>query len=250
MSDPLDPLFSEEPEDLIEQPEAATDEPVADDTPAPEPAPVVEPVAAQPSQGKGDTAAPPAAQEDRNQSIPITALLDEREKRKRYEQEAQDLRRKLQEFEARSKPQPDFYDDPQGALQRQQEQFQTLLAKDRVQRSHFMAVQEHGPEFVQEVIDFYNDPRHMPKSHEFLAHPFPMQEAIKYFRQQKALAEIGDDPAAYRERLRQELMAEMQASAPQPVQPTKPPTPPRSMAASPSAQPVRSNPLPVDPLFD
>lgn len=231
MRDPLNTVFDEQPEeDTVEAP---SEQPEEAESASPEPLDAApEPDAS--DAGKGEPAAPPAASEERQQSIPITALLDERDKRKRLEQEATTLRARLQEIEARNAPKPDFYDDPQAALMHQQQHFQQLLAADRVQRSHFMAVQEHGPEFVQEVIDFFNDPKHMPKSHEFLGHPFPMQEAIRYYRQQRAVAEIGEDPAAYRERIRQELLAEMQ-QAPAGIAPTKPQTPPRSMATAPAS---------------
>lgn len=248
MRDPLDQLFDETPEEDVTPEETPEDE-------APEPEPTagaVEAEPAQPSEGKGEkTDEPPASTEEKApQMIPIAAHLDEREKRQRAEQKLAELERWRAQIQAQqSQQKPDFFDNPEAVLQQQQRQFQEMLIQDRVQRSAAMVEQEHGKEFVQEVIDFFNNPKHMAKSHEFLSHPFPMQEAVKYYRQQQVLAEIGDDPTAYRERLKAEWLAEMQAQQPAPVQPQRPATPPRSMASAPAASGGKSV-MPVDPLFD
>jgi hypothetical protein len=253
MSDPLTTLFDDEPiedeateaqvEDVTEtEQEPGTGEDAAEAAPeSPEP----------PAVGKGEKkAAPPAEVDAKGQTIPITALLDEREKRQKAEREAEELRRWRADMESRqSKEKPDFFDNPEAALQQQEQRFQQMLVQDRVQRSVAMAEQEHGKEFVAEVVEFFNDPKHMPKSHEFLRHPFPMMEAIRYYRQQQALAEIGDDPASYRERVKAEILAEMQAQ-PAAVQPQRPATPPRSLASAPSVGDAnKAAPSGFDALF-
>ena len=59
-----------------------------------------EPPAPEPEASKGEpVAAPPAAVEE-PKHIPITALLDERERRQQAAREAEDLRKKLAEMEA------------------------------------------------------------------------------------------------------------------------------------------------------
>ena len=57
-------------------------------------------------EGQGeDTAAPPAAQEP-HKDVPLTALLDEREKRQQAAREADELRRELAALRAQAQPQP------------------------------------------------------------------------------------------------------------------------------------------------
>lgn len=222
MSDDLDAMFDHEqptPEELVEQS-----------------APEVESKGEEPP--VTPDAAPPAAQEERHQHVPITALLDERDKRKAAQHELEELRRWKAEQEARThQPPPDFYENPEARLQMEREAIQRALVADRVERSRHLAVREHGQAFVEEVVNFFNDPKHAPKSHEFLGHPFPMEAAITYYRQQKALTEMGDDPAAYRERLREELRQELLQQA----QPAPKPNIPPSMASAPSAGSTGNN---------
>lgn len=253
MKDPLNNLFNDEPtedeaaesqvEDVTEsEQEPDTGESAAEAAPESQDPPAV---------GKGENeAAPPAEVDAKGQTIPISALLDERDKRQKAEREAEELRRWRADMESRqAKEKPDFFDNPEAALQQQEQRFQQMLVQDRVQRSAAMAEQEHGKEFVAEVVEFFNDPKHMPKSHEFLNHPFPMMKAIEYYRQQQALAEIGDDPTTYRERVKAELLAEMQAQ-PAPVQTQRPATPPRSLASAPSVGDAnKAAPSGFDALF-
>jgi hypothetical protein len=221
-STPFDAIFDEPTE---EQPE-----PEALDQEAPEPEPEPEP-----EEGKGEPPAPPAEpKDDHHRAVPITALLDEREKRQALERELADLRRQVQPKE---KPK-DFFEDPDAVLASERQRYQQMLMADRVQRSAYTAEREFGKETVAEVIEFFNDPKHAAKSHEFLNHPDPIRAAKEYVDQQRAMAEIGNDPAAYRarieEEIRQRVLAEMQgkpASQPSPA----PKAPPRSMASAPAA---------------
>ena len=212
MSDDVLNIFDEEPE--AELPEAAPAEP-------------------EQTEGKGeDTAAPPAAQEDNSRFVPISALLDEREKRQKAAQELEELRRWRAEVEARSrKPPPDLLEDPEARLAMERQQIAELIVQDRVERSRFLAAEKYGAEMVDEVTRFFDNPALHAKSAEFLSHPFPMEAAIAFYRQQKALAEIGDDPVSYRNRLEQELREKLMAEMAKPSRPS-PNAPPPSIAGT------------------
>jgi hypothetical protein len=224
MSDPLDELFSETPE-------AA-----ALETPAPEPVAPVEPAAADP--GKGEPpAAPPAAPDDRDQRIPITALLDEREKRQAAERRAQEIERRLAEIEAQKAPKPDFYDNPEAVIAAERAQVQQMLFNERLNMSEMVERQRHGDELVGKATEAFMAAagQNPALAMELQRQSNPYGFVVSWHKKQQALAEIGDDPAAYRERLREQLRAEMMAqplapAAPAQVQP-KPTPPPRSMAA-------------------
>lgn len=191
-------------------------------------------------------AATPAEPEPEPRHIPITALLDERDKRQRIEREAEELRQRIAAIEARNaKPAPqlpDLIEDPEGRLQAERQQMQQLVVQDRLQRSRYYAEKQHGAEFVNEVVAFFNDPAHVAKTHEFLSHPDPMDAAIAYYQRQKAMQEIGPDPAAYRSKLEAEIREKLMAEMAQGVQP-KPTAPPQSLASAAAAGGDKSAPV-------
>jgi len=198
-------------------------------------------------EGQGeDTAAPPAAQEP-HKDVPLTALLDEREKRQQAAREADELRRELAALRAQAHPQPrpiDVIEDPEGFARQQQQALQTAIMQDRYERSRYVAEKTHGKDKVQEVIAFFNDPQHSPKSLEFIRHPDPFTAAFEYYQEQQEVAKVrgagGLD--AIRQQLeaeiREKLLAEMQsASAP------KPATPPPSLASAASSGAAKAPPI-------
>lgn len=195
------------------------------DEPAPETAP--EPEQAQGEPAPQEQAAPPAAVEE-PKHIPIAALLDERDKRKAKEQEADELRRKLAEYEAKAQPKPDFYSDPEAALAAAQQAAVAAALNTKLETSRFLAEKEFGSDLVNEAYAFFDQNPHL--SHALVNSPSPFHEAVKTYQRHKMLSEIGDDPASYRARIEAEvkdrLMAEMQAQP-------KPAAPPPSMAAAP-----------------
>lgn len=204
--------------------EDVTDAPLAVETPpeVPTEAPAPAPETGEP------LAAPPAAESKVEHSAPLTALLDEREKRQKAEREAEDLRRWKAEREAREReaaekaPKPDFFEDPEAAVQRQ-------VTAVRLGQSRFFAEREFGAETIAQVNAWLDT---LPDTgSQFLRHPSPWHAAAEAYRRHKSLSVIGDDPekwiAAERERIRAELLKEAPSSAPTP--------PPASMASAPSA---------------
>lgn len=216
----LDETQDEAPAEQPE-PEAAKPEQEA-------PAPEVVDEDAEPSTGE-DEVAPPAAEDEDKRSIPVTALLDEREKRQKAERELEQMRawRAQQEQAARQQqqPKPDFYDNPEAAISQH-------VTKVKLDQSRFLAEREFGADVVKEAVEFFNDPQHQAASHQMLNHPSPFHAAVDYVKRQRFLAEVGTDPdkwrEAERERIRQEIMAQSQPSKAQAA-------PPPSMARAPSA---------------
>lgn len=204
-----------------------------------------------------EEAGPPPAQEERHQNIPVTALLDEREKRQAAERRAEDAARRLQQIEQQvraaqqQKPKPDWFEDPQAAAQYQQQFFEAQLQRQALAQSRFMAEREFGQEAVAEVISYFD--RRPELSAQFLSEPSPFHAAVDFYNRQKLLDDIGADPAAYRDRLREELRKELVAEMAT-AQPSKPKAPPPSMAKAPSAggpTPVRVEAPPdLDGLFN
>lgn len=227
----LDETPAEEPKEV----EAVAEEPQAEPTPepevaeaeaAPEEAEAVDAEAEPEPEGKGETpeAAPPVAAEEKQQSVPITALLDEREKRQKAEREAEQLRQWRQQMQAKQQPKPDFFENPEQAIQ------QAVMAS-KLETSRALAEEQLGKERVAEAVAYFDE--HPQESHRFLQNPLPFHAAVKFVEQQKFLQEVQDPDAwreAERERIKQELLAEMPVAQPSP----SPAAPPPSVAKAPA----------------
>lgn len=186
---------------------------------------------AQPEGTGEEEAAPPVAAEEKPSAIPVTALLDEREKRQKAERELEDLRRWRQQMEAQQRQgqkKPDFFDNPDQAVQ------QALIAT-KVQQSRFLAEREFGAEAVNEAMAYFD--KNPQETHRFLEHPSPFHAAMEFYKRQKFLEEV-QDPDAWREAERERIRQELASQAPAPSKPTAPPP---SMSRAPSA-PVRGQP--------
>lgn len=172
----------------------------------------------------------------------VKGLREENQSLKAKLSKLDDLERTIAALTA-PKPvqEPDFFDDPEGRLKSVERRMEEMLIGDRIARSRHAAETQYGAEFVQQVVDFFNDPSLVAKTHEFKRHPDPMGAAIQFYRAEMAKAEIGGDPDAWRERererLRQEIKAEMAAQSV-----TKPAAAPASLAGQPNLGSRQSQP--------
>lgn len=182
-----------------------------------------------PAEVKGDTpAAPPAAPEDKAAHIPISALLDERERRQKAEKEAEEGRQFRRQQEARQREAA--MQDPEQRRAYEHQQFHGMLMEQRLSQSRFMAEREFGKEEVAAAYAYFD--QHPQLSHQLLSHPSPFHAAVEFVRRQKIADEVGSDPEAWRAREREKLRAELMAETPQP-QPQQ--RLPGSLAAAPAA---------------
>jgi len=232
LADPFD--MPDEAPEAQPAPEAAA--PPAEPAPAPQPAPV--------AAGTGETkAAPPAAGEDRAGMIPIAALMDERLKRQAIEQREAELRRQIESSEAQKaqQPGPDLFADPDAFIAAQRAQMAQALWNERLNMSEMVVREAYKatPQVVDEAVEAFKAEaaRNPVLGAELQRQRNPYGYVVEWHQRQKALAEIGDDPRSYREKLaaeiRAQVLAEIQQAAP--VQPARPPMPPRSLASAPSA---------------
>jgi hypothetical protein len=216
--DKLDFLDTQSAEVEAPEPEAVqVAEPVADKGEPPAPAPV---------------SAPPAEVDTKQHVAPLTALLDEREKRQEAERKLRDYEARLAR-EAKAQPAPDFATDPAAALEYQRQVFQQQLYNSRLNTSRFMAEKDFGADTVKEAFEFFD--KNPALSHQFVDHPSPFHAAVEFYKRQRVVEEVGADPQAYRAKLeaeiRAQVLAEMQTATP--VQPK--PRIPGSLAAAPAA---------------
>lgn len=168
--------------------------------------------------------------------VPIGAIRQaEREKAtKRYTEQVAEFDKRLadqnQAWERRfntlverlapkpeQKPAPDFYENPPAAVMHtvapQFEEFRGIMQAN----SRIIAETRHGDELVQEAEAAFSrayqsgqvDPA---DAHRVLTSPNVYDAAVKWQKRVKAQAEIGEDPAAYRERVRAEIKAELEGA--------------------------------------
>lgn len=213
MSDGKELAFLEET-----QPEAP--EPVQEVAPEPEP----------PEATGEPPAEPPAAQEDSNRPVPITALLDEREKRQEAQRKAEEAERRAKDLEQRlaamQQPQPtvDFKDNPQAVIEHR-------LLNERLNTSEIVAAQAHGQDVVEAAKQAFveaarKDPLLLQQAHR-QTHPYDF--VVKWHKQQSLLSQIGNDPDAW---INAQVEARLQERL---AQPPAPKAPPPSMARAPAA---------------
>lgn len=158
---------------------------------------------------------------------------------------------------------PDFFENPDAAVE-----FRLKQALDPMQQSQsgivenfsrMMASEKFGEDAVNTALaEMTSRVNANPQAMRFeyqriMSAPHPYGELVKWHKNQTALNTYGDDPTAYREKLRAELMAEMQQGQQQQQQ--TPPVDPNSLPTSfnrnsgPSATPQWGGPRPLSDLM-
>lgn len=185
----------------------------------------------------------------------------------RIAQEREAWQRQMQAYQP-PKPQepvtpPDYFENPDAAVD-----FRLKQAMQPVQQgqqaivenfSRMMAMDKFGEEAVSAAYsELKSRMNSNPQSAAFdyqriMSSPHPYGEMVKWHKAQSALSTYGDDPNAYREKLRAEIMAEMQSNQQQPAS-QPPPVMPSSFAgarsAGPSSAPGYSGPRPLSDIMD
>lgn len=196
--------------------EAPTPAPVATtDTPAPAPTPTD-----QPRDEKGKFAPVPKAEEvpapaaavptpeeiiDRKKYDAAVAQANaERKKRQEYE-------RKLAEVSQPRQPVPDFAQDPNGYRHHLENTVQRQLIDQKVNMSVMMAKSVHSD--YDKVMEAWADaiqanPALLQQAEQEM---HPGEWAYQQMKRQSFLAEVGDDPSSYRQKIEAEIRAKLEA---------------------------------------
>lgn len=217
-------------------------------TPAPEPsAPVIEaekPAAPEPEpQGDGRARDP-----ETGRFVPISALLDERDKRQAETAKRIDLEAQLQRYQQPQQPEQ-IPTDPSGIIQYALAEQQRIAFNERLNTSELMARQAHGEDIVSEAQQaFLSAVGQNPMLQQQLQgqiHPYDF--VVKWHKQHKLMSEIGQDPEAWRkseaEKIRAQVLAELQGQGVQPAQSSQ--QPPPSVVGRPAA--ARAGTVPIGP---
>jgi hypothetical protein len=248
--------------------------------------PAAEPVtASQPDPGTPADDDDPEPQGDLRGMVPVSALRAERSKKKevakRYTEQVASFEQRLEqqnaEWERRlthlfgsmqpqpqqqapqqpveAPPVPDIWDDPDAYLQRGVQQAISPVEQQLRSLQRGMAEMQLTREAVAEAEAAFNNAAARgvldPEVHRRInSSPNPWAAAVQWLNHVRAMSEIGDDPAAFRQRVaeeeRQRVLAEMGVDAGQPgrqqvIPPAERPAMPSNFAAGRNAG-ARSGP--------
>ena len=176
----------------------------AESSAKPEKAPAETPVEeAAPDTSTGETVAPPATK-DEPKTVPLTALEDERRKRR---EATERLARLEAELASVKNPRPDDLEDPDGAKTWDQQS----RINERINLSYEMAL-ETIPDFEEVMQGWGALQASDPSVYEAAARAKnPAKYAYDAVKRHQVLQEVGTDPAAYRARVEAEIRQAMEA---------------------------------------
>lgn len=165
--------------------------------------------------------------------VPHEALHAEKQKVKRYTEQVAEFEKKAAEREAAwerrfsqlletvkpkpaeaEKPAPEIWDDADGFINQRLAPVQEAVQTQREQFSQIMAIDKHGVEAVRAAMEaFKAQPETPARAAMFEAikksvHPYGA--LVEWHKREQERAEFAD-PAAYREKLKAEILAELQA---------------------------------------
>jgi hypothetical protein len=249
------------------------------------------------AQADDDPGAPPAPEEEiPSGHVPRAALEDERRKRQEAQTASKELEDRIAELEKQLtappsqpapqpqpqtpqvppvappqqpiQPPPDPWTDPEGALAHERFVNQKNLMDMRISFGQDM-MRSANPDYDEVEAVFIAEAQRDPVlAMQMMQAPNPAKYAYEKGRQFKLMNEIGSDPAAYEQSLRDKIMEELKATqaaeaaaqaqeTPPPQPPATPPAPPppTSLAGVPSSAPRQANnvqwegPTPLDKVL-
>lgn len=210
-------------------------------------------------QTPSDAGAPTAPEQGKH--VPLAALESERKQRQdwkekaiRFEEELKAMRQQSQQQQRESAPQLS-----------EAQQIQQQMLNERFNTSEMVARQQYAAAGdLEEMIQLFSEAaqKNPALGMQLQNARHPWEFAYLEGKKLKALQEIGTDPTAYRDKVRAEILAELQAKAGGAAPAQNPAAPaaaekpglPQSLAGSRSSAPRGSaaftGPAPLDSLFE
>ena len=194
---------------------------LADPTPTPQPQiPVADPAQVAPA-----PAPMPAPQAQPSPTVPLAEHLEERHRRQALEREAAAYRQMLLGAQQRPQQPPpppiDPVADPEGAYRAlvqhtaaQDQRMQDMAINQRANMSEMLARGKHGDQVVDQAIQAAIN---AGLNRNFMMQADPYKELMNWHNSQNIAQTVGSDLNAYREKIRQEILAEMKVGRPAPT---------------------------------
>lgn len=189
---------------------------------------------------------PEGQQAPPSQTVPLAAMLAQRDRARQYEQEAQYWRRRVEEFQqqaaqtapAAAPEPPDFYTNPREHVQHLVEErtraIETDLARERLNNSYARVTAAVGQEETNAAMQWFSQtyPPQSAQAQSLVTHADPVAAVVLAHRQARALNELARynyDPQAYARAVRE-------------AAPTTPAAPPPVLSAQPGGAAPAPNP--------
>lgn len=197
-------------------------------------------------------AVPPTA--DKLPPETFKGLREEREKRQALERELEALRQQFQANQQPAAPPPSIWEDDEGALQHVKgeavnEAVQRATLNARLDMSE-MLVRQSNPDFEDVKAEFLAMAEQNPALvQQALSDPHPWNKAYQIAKNARTMRELGaTDLGTLKAKIREELMAEMQAIPPV-ARPAVPPTLATQRSVAQRTGPGWSGPRSLDDLL-
>jgi hypothetical protein len=173
---------------------------------------------------QADAPPAPAQSQPPHGYVPTAALIDQRLEARQWRQRAEEAQRRVEEL-SKPKPEPiDFYADPDGAFNQRidplAQKFERTISNLTLRASKAEAIAIHGKKTVDDMEAAIGnamesgDPEIMQLRNAMLTSDDPVGIAMNWYQRRKVLTEVGPDPVAYREKIKAEILAEMQGGQP------------------------------------
>jgi hypothetical protein len=140
---------------------------------------------------------------------------EQAERDRQWEQRLLQVQRPQEQPKPETDPLTAFFDDPRAAVRGEVQPLLEQIQQQVMAQAQLVATSVHGAERVQTAeqafLQAINSKQLDPADyHRVINSPNRWDAAVQWHKRQSALSEIGDDPAAFRERIRAETIAEIQ----------------------------------------
>lgn len=202
---------------------APKSEPVEVEAAAPEPETAPEPEAEQQAEDKPKGYRDPAS----GRFVPLIELQSEREKRqeaqkareeearlrteaeenaRRYQAQLQEMERRIAAAQNPPPPPPDLFEDPNAWQQNIRSEMEQRMINERANMSELLARNKYGDEIVDKALQAATSQGIAPQ---FLRARDPYGALLDWHKRASFVQEIGPDPEAYKNKLREQIRNEV-----------------------------------------
>jgi hypothetical protein len=177
----------------------------------------------------------------------FAGLKDERRKRQEAEQRLSALEQKLNQLSSPQQqepaPLPDIWEDPEGRLAAERQQFQQALYQERYNNSLRFAETQHGKETVQQAVNWAAEraQRDQRFNMDALSHHDPVGFAVEQYRREEIATTVTPEEL--------EAFRAWKANPQQPQQPSLPPTLSTERNAGQRTGPQWAGPTPLSEML-